>query len=318
MSTEPSQSVPLINLDRWRYGGAKERESVVMEVDQHLQRLGFLMVENHGIYPQVRDAARQAAKSFFALSEEQKQAYSCPPEAYRGWIAPGLESNASSYGADDGEPQMLDWKEAFSVGPEFDGIIDYRARAPRWYAPNSWPDKEVPGFQKAMTEWWSAADTLTIELLELMCSIIGFDQAWIRENCSHPMATVTANLYPAVVEESGWRVGAHTDFGTITVLDRDTDNGLQVEIEPGKWIDAPRLENALTINLGEMMVLLTDGRWRANPHRVAAKPDAAENLSLIYFHDPDFDLILPQQQDDGTQMTAADFLKVKMDQIIQS
>jgi isopenicillin N synthase-like dioxygenase len=321
MLQDSVQSVPLIDLDRWRHGDASERTSVINEVDQHLQQVGFLMVINHGIPPEVRDAARQAAKSFFALSSGQKQAYSCPPNAYRGWIAPGLESNASSYdvneNADKEKALVLDLKEAFSVGPDFEGIDDYRDKAPRWYADNIWPTKEVTGFQEALTAWWNAADTLTIELLDIMCRAIGFDQAWIDKHCLHPMATVTANLYPAVIEEGGWRVGAHTDFGTITVLDRDTDNGLQVEVEPGRWIDAPQLDNAVTINLGEMMVLLTAGRWRANPHRVAAKLNAADNLSLVYFHDPDYDLVLPQKREDGTNITAADFLKIKMDQIIQ-
>ena len=68
-----------------------------------------------------------------------------------------------------------------------------------------------------------------------MCHVIGFEETWVDRHCLHPMATVTANFYPKVLQEGGWRVGAHTDFGTITVLDRDTDNGLQVEVALGRW-----------------------------------------------------------------------------------
>ncbi len=132
------------------------------------------------------------------------------------------------------------------------------------------------------------------------------------------MATITANHYPGVDAAGGWRVGAHTDFGTVTILDRDTDNGLQVERVAGHWIDAPRLDDALTVNLGEMMVLLSQQRWRANPHRVVAKPGAAANLSLVYFHDPNYDMPLPARHADGSVVTAADFLGQKMDQITQT
>jgi isopenicillin N synthase-like dioxygenase len=317
--TERDQlELPLIDLARWRNGNADEQQAIVSEVDRHLQRLGFLMVKNHAINPAIRDAARKAAKDFFLLPIEQKQGYSCPDYAYRGWIAPGLESNAASYAINDPQQKVIDLKEAYSIGPVFEGIDAYKQQSPRWYADNIWPTDHVVGFEKSLTDWWSAANSLTIELLELFCTAVGFDKEWVTENCSHPMATVTANLYPKVAEEGGWRVGAHTDFGTITVLDRDTDNGLEVEVSPENWIDAPKVEGTLIINLGEMMVELTGGRWRANPHRVRAKLGAEANLSLIYFHDPDFDMPLPLKNEHGTSMTAADFLKVKMDQIIQS
>ena len=315
---EPAPAdIPLIDLDRWRYGNSTERAAVVAEVDAYLQGLGFLMVKSHGIDSAVRDAARQAAHTFFALDSQEKQRYRCPPDAYRGWIGPGLESNASSYGV-QAEDVLIDLKEAYSVGPVFAGVEQYAQLAPRWYAPNIWPDAAVPGFSDALAAWLLAADRCTLVLLEILCSALGLGEAWISAHCQHPMATVTANLYPAVEQAGGWRVGAHTDFGTVTLLDRDTDNGLQVEVAPGTWIEAPRVEDALTVNLGEMMVLLSAGRWRANPHRVLARAGAAANLSLVYFHDPDFDLELPAQHADGRAVTAADFLGEKMDQIIQA
>ena len=317
MTESVPDQIPLIDLDRWRQGNPAQRQQVVEEVDFHLQRLGFLMVRNHGIDAAVRDAARQAALAFFALDTAQKQIYGGPEDAYRGWIAPGLESNASSYADNSGEV-IVDLKEAFSVGPVFQGVDACAKKSARWYAPNIWPESHVAGFEKALTDWWFAADRLTQELLQLLSRALGLGRHWVNESCMRPMATVTTNLYPAVVEGGGWRVGAHTDFGTITVLDRDTDNGLQVEVEPGHWIEAPRIEDALTINLGEMMVLLSGQRWKANPHRVAARVGAAVNLSLIYFHDPNHDLELPAQHEDGRVMTAADFLGVKMDQIMQS
>ncbi|MEM0953106.1 MAG: 2-oxoglutarate and iron-dependent oxygenase domain-containing protein [Pseudomonadota bacterium] len=320
MQADTTLEIPLVDLNRWQLGSDAERAAVVKDVDAYLQKLGFLMVSNHGIEPAVRDAARHAAHRFFALNASIKQAYACPPDAYRGWIGPGLESNASSYSeSSEGDADVLiDLKEAYSVGPAFAAVEDYRKRAPRWYAPNIWPDEVVPGFSQALTAWLHAADRCTLILLDILCSALGLEDGWVSAHCRHPMATVTANLYPEVRQAGGWRVGAHTDFGTITLLDRDTDNGLQVEVAPGQWIEAPRLENALTVNLGEMMVLLSGGRWRANPHRVAARAGAAANLSLIYFHDPDYDLELPAQHDDGRPVTAADFLGAKMDQIIQS
>ncbi|MEM9622414.1 MAG: 2-oxoglutarate and iron-dependent oxygenase domain-containing protein [Pseudomonadota bacterium] len=312
-----SPEIPLIDLRQWRTGSTAEQNALMHAVDRHLQRVGFLMLRNHGLPALVTNRARAAAHSFFALPATRKQAHTTQA-AYRGWIALGLESNASSYDKNDAQADIIDLKEAYSVGPVFPGFAELQTTAPRWYADNIWPDQDIPGFQSALTEWSMCADRLTLELLSILTRALGFAPDWVTEHCDKPMATVTANLYPQVDAQGGWRVGAHTDFGTITLLDRDNDNGLQVNLgDPAneQWVDAPAIADTLTMNLGEMMVLLSAGRWRANPHRVIARPGASANLSLIYFHDPNHDTPLPQNPLGAT--TAADFLGHKMDQIIQ-
>ena len=311
-------TIPLIDMNRWRFGSDEEKTLLAQSIDEHLQKLGFLMIKNHGIDESKRVSARDAAMRFFALSESDKKLYTCPEDAYRGWIGPGLESNASSYGVEENGQAIVDLKEAYSIGPVFEGAEKLQAAAPRWYANNIWPDKHVSGFKTAMIDWWHAADALTLEILEILATVLDLESTWVNDSCDHPMATITTNLYPSVDENGGWRVGEHTDFGTITLLDRDADNGLQIEVEKGQWIEAPVVKGTLIVNLGEMMVNISGGRWKANPHRVVAHPNDSENLSLVYFHDPNFDLELPITKEDGSAMTAADFLQIKMDQIIQN
>ena len=311
-------SVPIIDLANWREGSIETRSTLIAEVDQHLQAIGFLVVKNHGIPEHIRQGARQAAKAFFELEDSIKKQYAPTTSAYRGWIAQGLESNASSYGVSENGEAIVDIKEAFSVGPVFEGFENYQQAAPRWYADNIWPDEHVPGFRHAMVAWWHAADFLTKELLEILTSALELEADWVTKHCNYPMATITANTYPEMNHESGWRVGAHTDFGTITVLDRDKNNGLQIEMSPGEWQDAPHIENALIINLGSLMVNLSRQRWKANPHRVVARPHAPKSLSLIYFHDPNFDTPVPLPESNGDSISAELFLQSKMDQIIRS
>lgn len=311
-------ALPVVDLKAWRDGDAKQRASLAQMVDEQLKRLGFFQVRNHGIDAGTRSAARRVVQAFFALPADIKRKYSCPPQAYRGWVPPGAESNAASYAEDQGEATTVDLKEAYSVGPVFDGAERYFGAAPRWYAPNIWPTAELPQFQGALTAWSLAANHLTLEILAVLDATLNLGSRWLQENCDHAMATVTANLYPSVDVEGGWRVGAHTDFGTITVLDRDEDNGLQIKMDNGRWLDAPAVDDALVINLGEMMVLLSQGRWRANPHRVAARPGSKQNMSLIYFHSPNYDSLVPVPDEPGANMAAGDLLAAKMDQIIRN
>ncbi|PYC68618.1 oxidoreductase, partial [Streptomyces tateyamensis] len=92
-----------------------------------------------------------------------------------------------------------------------------------------------------------------------------------------------------------FRIGPHTDFGTVTLLDRQQGKGgLQVWIAPEDggegWEDAPYDPAALTVNIGDLMARWTGGRWRSGRHRVLPpSPDAPDEdlLSLVYFYECD-------------------------------
>ncbi len=307
-------TIPLIDLAEWARGTPADRQTLADAVDGHLSTLGFLMVANHGITVDTTAAARRVCRAFFELSPARKALYACPPDVYRGWVGPGLESNGASYGME----ATIDLKEAYSIGPVFEGAEALRPVAPRWYAPNIWPDADVPGYRDAMLAWMHAADRVAGAILNILTCALQLAPDWTETHCNRAMATVTVNQYPPVSRSGGWRVGPHTDFGTVTVLDRDIDNGLQVEVQPGDWVEAPVVPNALTVNLGEMMVRFSGGRWRANPHRVAAVPGAPASLSLVYFHSPNFDTRLPGETPTGEGLSAGAFLGRKMDQIVQS
>ncbi len=37
---------------------------------------------------------------------------------------------------------------------------------------------------------------------------------------------------------------------------------------PGEWVEAPPIEGAFIVNIGEMLTRWTNGRFKATPHRV--------------------------------------------------
>lgn len=59
------------------------------------------------------------------------------------------------------------------------------------------------------------------------------------------------------------RLGSHTDFGTITLLFQDDCGGLEVEApgEPGKFIKATPVENALVMNVGDLLQYWSNGKF---------------------------------------------------------
>lgn len=93
-----------------------------------------------------------------------------------------------------------------------------------------------------------------------------------------------------------FRVGPHTDFGLLTVLDREPGlGGLQIKGDDGEWVDAPYVPGSLTINTGDLIRRWTNDRWCSNEHRVLPPPVEApteELISLVYFGEPTFDTMV--------------------------
>lgn len=121
-----------------------------------------------------------------------------------------------------------------------------------------------------------------------------------------------------------FRVGPHTDFGTVTVLNRQWGRGgLQIHTEEGGWQDAPYDPAALTLNIGDLMARWTGDRWRSGRHRVLPPPPGAvaeELLSLVYFYDCDPHTVIdslpaPTGRVVYPPVTARAYVQAKVDEI---
>lgn len=295
MTTPQADFIPLLDLQPWFEGDEAARAELAATVDAHLRRCGFLVVINHGIDPSVFAEARAACADFFHLPQADKAKIAPDSDVYRGWIGGGKESNAATYGIDT----PPDLKETFAYGAVDVEDESMREQYPVWYAGNLWPDQPA-GLQPAAERFWRSGRVLADELLQIFALALGLDQNHLLDHCRQTTATGTLNWYwPYTREEpveGQYRIGPHTDFGTLTILDRQPGmGGLQVQDDEGNWIDAPTLEGSLIVNTGDMIKQWTNDRWQSNEHRVlpprAEAPDE-ELISLVFFHEPDADAII--------------------------
>jgi isopenicillin N synthase-like dioxygenase len=320
MST--ASSVPLIDLHPWFHGDEADRAVVAAAVDAALQDVGFLLVTGHGVPRSARDDVRRAARRFFTLPVETKQPYAVTVQG-RGWLPPGVEAN----GYAEGTETPPDLKESFAVGadrptgdPEIDGY---------WFPSNVYP-REVPELQTAVVDYLARMQALADELLRLCATALGLPEDFFTRHTGHSTHTMNINWYPplevtGVPQDNQFRIGPHTDFGTVTILDREPGKGgLQVWTETDGWEDAPFHPEAFTINTGDLLARWSGNRWKSNRHRVlppqASAPDE-DLVSLVYFYEADHDTVVEALQppigrpNQPEPVIARDFLRERLDAI---
>jgi isopenicillin N synthase-like dioxygenase len=82
--------------------------------------------------------------------------------------------------------------------------------------------------------------------------------------------------------------GAHSAYGYLTILAQDSQGGLQVETRSGHWVNVLPRDDAFVCNIGDMMALWTNNRFRATPHRVVRmKPQARFSIPFFFHPNPD-------------------------------
>lgn len=317
-------TVPLVDLEPWFHGSPADRAAVADQIDRALQNSGFLLITGHGVDSSLRADTRAQARQFFGLTGEEKQHYAVSVGG-RGWLPPGVEANSYA----EGTESPPDLKESYSMGS--DTAVGVPELDSTWFAPNVWPS-EVPFLESTAREYMAQMRTLSDTLLTIFAEALALPPVFFTAHTHNPTYTFNINWYPPLTvvgepDDGQFRIGPHTDFGTVTVLDREAGvGGLQVYTKDGHWVDAPYNPDAFTVNIGDLMARWTGDRWRSTRHRVlpphASAPDE-DLVSLIFFYETDHDARIsslgpPIGQMSYPEVVASEYLREKLDAITVS
>ncbi len=292
------QGIPVIDLSGALDGGAAARRRLAARLDRICRDIGFFTIVGHGAPAAVLDGLRAKAMEFFALPlDEKRRAIHPAADTPRGFRALGIE--ALSQGNDSKTPPDL--KEYYHFGRETWPEEPYftSAEGQRSFIPNLWPERP-PGFAEAARRYYAEMERIVLLLMRLAALGLGVDEHFFDDKIDRHITAMRLNFYPAqtAAPVSGQlRAGAHTDYGTFTILNGDNaPGGLQVLTRAGDWVDVETEPGSFVVNIGDLLMRWTNDRWISNTHRVVNPPASvasrAERLSIAFFHHPNYDALV--------------------------
>lgn len=292
LSLPPKRQPPMIQLPILNIGDRSRGNSKCL-VDAAVT-YGFLYVSPEGTH-----FTRNLIESQFALSKEFFSQPATEKEHYhvgtdnRGWV--GMHNEILDPGK-----QSKEFKEAFNIG-EFDA--------------QGMPQQEMPAFlstETSLNQLRTFEDVCRqtcnqiLDLVGIGLEVEGGDD-WFSRRHGKPSGCTTRLLhYPSLPAEVGLsleedvRAGAHSDYGSITLLfQRPGQPGLQIR-PPGNsdaWSPVPVFPEGypaaeippILVNIGDLMSYWTNGLLRSTVHRVIFPKDTGANkdrYSIAFFCHP--------------------------------
>lgn len=266
------QKIPLINLNL--------PDSVnALAIKQACEEHGFFCISNHGISLSLQKDLDRLSREFFSLPLEVKNQIHMKlgGTAWRGFFSVGEELTSDK----------PDLKEGLYLGENLSSS-DARV-ASKWplHGPNLYPD--IPNFQESVEEYISEMTSLAQKLMRLVSLSLGLEADFIFQHYTKS-PTVLFRIFhypPSPASSDSWGVGEHTDYGLLTILQQDDCGGLEVKTKSG-WVQVEPAPNVFVCNIGDMLELLTRGKYVSTPHRVK-NTSGRERFSFPFFFDPNFE-----------------------------
>ncbi|KAB8235115.1 putative oxidoreductase, 2OG-Fe(II) oxygenase family [Aspergillus alliaceus] len=265
-------------------------------------KYGFLYVNSKGTDFAVSDVERafELSKQFFKSPAEEKAACRIQPNNY-GWSGMHVET------LDPEHQRTGDFKEAFNFGEFKDGK-----------APHPLP-KSLASHEAEIAHFADLCNKTCSRILKLLALGLEIPDDFFTARHDPSQGSSGCNLrylyYPSIASpatssyEHGTdvRAGAHSDYGSITLLfQRPGQPGLEiltpektwapVPVQPGQSAqndqDSPFPFPPILVNIGDLLSYWTDGLLKSTVHRVVfplseqQSPNPQDRYSIVYFCHP--------------------------------
>ncbi|KIM68908.1 hypothetical protein SCLCIDRAFT_1209126 [Scleroderma citrinum Foug A] len=294
--------IPLIDFSAFRIvSSLSEKRRIADDVVNGFKEVGFIYLTGHGVQPEMIENVYTKSAEFFKLPESIKNQVAWDdPRANRGYVKVGRERVTQS--SDAAEIAALrekapDTKESMEIGRDWD---------PVWK--NKWPrEGDVPGFKSTMLQFFLACHDLHMIVMRSIALGLDLPEDFFDDKIDQQYHNLRLLSYPPIrtkllSEEGKARAGAHSDYGTLTLLFQDVVGGLEVENPHTKHFQpAPPIPGTVVVNAGDLLARWSNDTFRSTLHRVVAPPAQKINdtegitpirQSIAFFCNPNFDAVI--------------------------
>ncbi|WP_036230843.1 isopenicillin N synthase family dioxygenase [Marinobacterium jannaschii] len=255
-------------------------ERVAREIGDICENIGFLYVRNHGVPAELIREVYDLTEAFFALPFEEKERLNIVRSG------PTLRGYIPMYGENVDPENTRDFKECFDLGAHQEAISPF-------FGPNQMPAQPAR-FAEVMMQYHEAMMALGRKLVSAIALSLNLPADYFEKLQTRPITIQRLLHYPpqsGEITRKEFGIGAHTDYGFLTILNQDAVGGLQVQNRVGEWVSAPPVEGTFIVNIGDLVQTFTNGRYTSTMHRVI-NTSGRERYSLPFFMDLDFDAVV--------------------------
>ncbi|KAF7127282.1 hypothetical protein RHSIM_Rhsim11G0071100 [Rhododendron simsii] len=269
-------AIPVI--DFLKLSGA-ERAKTMAQIANGCEEWGFFQLVNHGISEELLERVKKVTMECYKMERE---------EGFRNSNKAVKMMNELVAKKSGEKMENIDWEDVFLLTEE---------------NKREWPSK-TPGFKsktnisfelddrETMAEYRSELKKLAEKVMEVMDENLGLPKGFIKNAFNGEdggdnafFGTKMAHYPPCPHPEMINGLRAHTDAGGVILLFQDDEvGGLQI-LKDGEWIDVQPIPNAIVINIGDQIEVLSNGRYKSVWHRVLAMTEG-NRRSIASFYNP--------------------------------
>ncbi|KAE8703339.1 Protein SRG1 [Hibiscus syriacus] len=282
--------IPVIDMQKLVSGGPNNSE--IEKLDFACEERGIFQLVNHGVDSTLVENLKTQIAKFFKLPMEEKKKW---------WQTPG---NAEGFGQAFvvSEDQKLDWGDLF-----FMLTHPLRLRNPRLFPTLPSPLRET------MERYTSELNNLSTAMIGKIVEALHMKTEEMTEFVGEGRQTIRVNCYsPCELSDQVMGLTPHSDATLITILLQLNDvDGLVIR-KDGKWLSSttPPPPDASIINVGDILEIISNGRYCSVLHRVMVHPER-ERFSLATFSGLGFDGELGPAPSLISEQTPAKFTRSK-------
>ncbi|MQL85998.1 hypothetical protein Taro_018510 [Colocasia esculenta] len=263
-------AIPVIDFSKLN---GEARAETVAQIADCCENWGFFQLVNHGIPEELLERVKKVCSECYKVEREEGFKDSNPVQLLNNLLE---EQSAEGKRLDN-----VDWEDVFTLLDD-----------------NEWPSRPAE-FKETMKEYREEVKKLAEKVMEVMDDNLGLEKGYIKKafcgglggnddaDLENPpfFGTKVSHYPPCPRPDLVPALRAHTDAGGVIVLFQDDQvGGLQV-LKDGQWIDVQPLANAIVINTGDQVEVLSNGRYKSAWHRVLATPDG-NRRSIASFYNP--------------------------------